>query len=167
MRNRHPGFDEFFDEHYVVVVNALTLATGSRSLGEEAAQEGFARAFRAWPRVREMGRPVGWVYTVALNVVRKTARRRAREAEFAVALPVVDTTASVATRVALRDAVLALPQRQREAVVLRYFADLSIDDTAAAMRCAPGTVKSTVAAALRALRIEFDEDEDGECNANR
>ena len=45
-----------------------------------------------------------------------------------------------------------LPQRQREAVVLRFFEELSVEDTAAAMNCAPGTVKATVHQALRALR---------------
>jgi RNA polymerase sigma factor (sigma-70 family) len=45
-----------------------------------------------------------------------------------------------------------LPERQREAVILRYFEELSVEDTAAAMNCAPGTVKATVHQALRALR---------------
>jgi RNA polymerase sigma factor (sigma-70 family) len=167
MSDRHRGFDAFFDEHYSPVVRALTIATGDRIIGEDAAQEGFARAFRAWPKVREMDRPVGWVYAVSLNVVRKSARRRTREDELMPPSAVTDGTAGVATRVALRDAVLALPMRQREAVVLRYFADLSIEDTAIAMRCAPGTVKSAVNAALRTLRVEFEDEPDGDHDANR
>jgi RNA polymerase sigma-70 factor (ECF subfamily) len=52
----------------------------------------------------------------------------------------------------LRAAVIALPPKQREAVLLRYFADLKIDDVADVMGCAPGTVKSLTAAAIANLR---------------
>src|SRR5256885_1784248 len=52
----------------------------------------------------------------------------------------------------LRDVMKHLPERQREALLLRFFEDLSVDDTASAMGCAPGTVKATVYQALRALR---------------
>lgn len=52
----------------------------------------------------------------------------------------------------LRSTLAQLPDRQREAVVLRYFEDLSVEETAAAMECAPGTVKASVHQALRKLR---------------
>jgi RNA polymerase sigma factor (sigma-70 family) len=67
----------------------------------------------------------------------------------------------VATSLSLRTSLAALPVRQRQAVVLRFLADLSIDEVAQAMQCAPGTVKSTVHAALARLRVELDEDPDG------
>jgi RNA polymerase sigma factor (sigma-70 family) len=52
----------------------------------------------------------------------------------------------------LRATLADLPDRQREAVVLRFFEDLSVEETAAAMKCAEGTVKATVHQALRSLR---------------
>jgi RNA polymerase sigma factor (sigma-70 family) len=64
--------------------------------------------------------------------------------------------------VSVRDAITALPARQREAVVLRYLADLPIADVAEAMGCAVGTVKATLHQALRALRVELEEDEDAD-----
>jgi RNA polymerase sigma factor (sigma-70 family) len=160
MTPRYGGFDDFFDVNYAPVVRGLTLALGDRARAEDAAQEAFARAVRKWSKVRVMERPVGWVYVVAMNVARRSARRRAREAELfepARATP-VDMTGAVSTRLALREAVEALPRRQREAIALRYFADLSIDETAAAMKCAPGTVKSAVHAALATLRVDLEDE---------
>ena len=52
----------------------------------------------------------------------------------------------------MRRTLADLPERQREAVVLRFFEELSVEDTAELMKCAPGTVKATVHQALRALR---------------
>jgi RNA polymerase sigma-70 factor (ECF subfamily) len=162
MTPRYGGFDEFFDANYAPVVRGLALALGDRARAEDAAQEAFARAVRKWSKVHAMERPVGWVYVVAMNVARRGARRQAREdaALHMAPLPDADVGGAVSTRLALRDAVAALPRRQREAIALRYFAELSIDETAAAMKCAPGTVKSAVHAALATLRIELD-DEDG------
>jgi RNA polymerase sigma-70 factor (ECF subfamily) len=162
MVSRDRGFGEFFAAHYASVVRGLTLATGNASLAEDAAQEAFARAVRKWSRVRAMERPVGWVWVVAMNDARRHARRAAREEQemTVAATPVADAGASVTTRVALREAIAALPSRQREAVVLRYFADLSLADTASAMQCAVGTVKSAVHAALATLRIELDDEDD-------
>jgi RNA polymerase sigma factor (sigma-70 family) len=53
-----------------------------------------------------------------------------------------------------------LPARQRAVVVLRFLADLSTADVADALRCAEGTVKSTLHSALAHLRVEMDEQED-------
>lgn len=57
--------------------------------------------------------------------------------------------------VAIRTAVAALPRRQRTALTLRYFAGLSVTETAADMRCAEGTVKSLCSQAIAGLRLEF------------
>ena len=58
----------------------------------------------------------------------------------------------------LQQAILQLPERQRLAVVLRYFGDLSLAEIAAAMGCAVGTVKSTLHSALARLEVELDDD---------
>jgi RNA polymerase sigma-70 factor (sigma-E family) len=169
MTVRNEGFDEFFDAHYPQVVRALGLAFGDRQTAEDTAQEAFARALRRWSSVRGMERPVGWVYVVAMNVGRRAAARRQRDARSeSEAMPPapVDATGTVVTRLALRDALALLPPRQREVVVLRYLADLSVDETADAMRCAKGTVKSTLHAALAALRIELDDDDDEEATTD-
>jgi RNA polymerase sigma-70 factor (ECF subfamily) len=154
-------FDEFYESHFDQVARALTLAGGDRELAHDAAQEAFARALRHWRKVREMDRPDGWVYVVAMNQLRdhwrRTERRRGRvpRPEY-----VADNTSAVATRVSVRDAIATLPPRQREAVVLRYLADLPLADVAAAMGCATGTVKATLHQAMLSMRIELDDTED-------
>ena len=52
-----------------------------------------------------------------------------------------------------------LPQRQREVVTLRYFEELSVEETAQAMQCAEGTVKATLFAALKTLRVKLKSSE--------
>jgi RNA polymerase sigma-70 factor (ECF subfamily) len=160
MASRRQDFDEFFAANYAAVLRGLTLATGDRAVAEEATQEAFARAVRKWAKVRTMERPIGWVYVVAMNVARRHLRGNGRDEAQPESPSALDMSGTVTTRVVLRDAVDALPARQRQALVLRYFADLSIADTAAAMRCAPGTVKSAVHSALAALRIELDDETD-------
>jgi RNA polymerase sigma-70 factor (ECF subfamily) len=152
------GFDEFFAEHFDSVARALTLTTGDRELARDAAQEAFTRALRHWRKVRDMARPDGWVYVVAMNQMRDYWRRADRAA--ANVAPIVDETGGVAVRLTVRDAIATLPPRQRQAVVLRYLVDLPIADVADAMGCALGTAKATLHQALRAMRVELEEDDD-------
>ncbi len=153
-------FDEFYESHFDKVARALTLAGGDRDLAYDGAQEAFARALRRWRTVREMDRPDGWVYVVAMNHLRDHWRRNERRRdrtptpEF-----LADNTSAVATRVSVRDAIATLPPRQREAVVLRYLADLPLADVAGAMGCATGTVKATLHQAMASMRIELDDTE--------
>ncbi len=58
-------------------------------------------------------------------------------------------------RIALVDALTRLPRRQREAVALRYLADLSVDDVASSLAVSPGTVKQSVHRALQTLRTQL------------
>jgi RNA polymerase sigma factor (sigma-70 family) len=60
------------------------------------------------------------------------------------------------TSVDLRTALAAVPPRQRAAIVLRYYCDLSVEETATVLRCSPGTVKSQTARGLAALRRLLD-----------
>ncbi len=155
-------FDQFYGTYFDRIARALTLAGGGdRELAHDAAQEGFARALRHWSKVRSMDRPDGWVYVVAMNTMRdywrRTERRRGRASDPAVP---ADNTSPVATRVSVREAIATLPPRQREAVVLRYLADLPLADVADAMGCAIGTVKATLHQATQSMRIELDDTED-------
>src|SRR5450755_2544250 len=115
-------FDEFYGMYFDRVARALTLAGADRDLARDAAQEAFARALRRWRKVREMDRPDGWVYVVAMNQLRDQWRRTERHGERAAARDdgTGDNTSGVATRLSVRDAIATLPPRQRQAVVLRY-----------------------------------------------
>jgi RNA polymerase sigma factor (sigma-70 family) len=167
------GFDEFFDDHYAPVVRALALAVGDRGRAEDAAQEAFARAFRRWRTVEAMERPMGWVYVVAMNVLRREWRRSAdhRSAAPGAGSGVCAWSADerlvggdhgqrVADTVSVRAAIAELAPRQRAVIVLRFLCDLSIAEVAEALHCSVGTVKSNQHDALRRLRVELDELDD-------
>lgn len=155
------AFDEFFAAHYDDLARTLTIALADRAAAEEAAQEALTRALRRWRHVRALDRPAGWLYVVAMNHVRDRWRREHREPRWKDELDTttVDPAGGVATAVSVRDAITTLPPRQREAVVLRYLADLPLADVAEAMGCAVGTVKATLHQALSSLRVELEEDD--------
>ena len=145
----HAGFDAFYAAEHGRLVTTLLLATGDADAARDATDEAFLRALMAWPRVGAMVSPAGWTYTVALNVVRRRARRRAMEQRLlrrTVAPAVVPAPAGEAWAL-----VADLPHRQREAVVLRYVADLTEAEIAQTMGVSRSTVSSTLIDAKRAL----------------
>lgn len=145
----------FCHAEHLRVVGMLALHVGDRAIAEELAQDAFAKLCRHWPRVRSMRDRRAWLNRVAFNLANSALRRRYAEARANArhgATPTVDRPADTAATLAVREAVAALPRRQRQALVLRYFEGLSVSETAEQMRCAEGTVKSLTAKAIGALR---------------
>ena len=101
-------------------------------------------------------------YRVAVNLARSRRRRQQAEQRALARVGAVAgaLAADVADSVAVRDAVAALPERMRAALVLRYFADLPVAEVAEILECAPGTVKSLTSQAIDRLRtvITFDDE---------
>jgi RNA polymerase sigma factor (sigma-70 family) len=136
------------------LVGSLSLFTGDADLAQELAQETLARVCRDWRKVSSLDAPGAWAHRVALNLARSHFRHRAvarRHDRRLAAAPPFDEPDS-ATVIAVRVAVARLPPRQRTALVLRYFADLSVAETAETMRCPEGTVKTLTRQAILALR---------------
>ncbi len=153
------GSEEFFDEEYQSVTRALTLAFGDRRLAEDAAQEGFSRALDRWARVRRMDRPSGWVYVAAFRYGRRQQRRGTPAPEEIIRGGSKDDTAALLNRLLVFDLLDSLTARQRSAVVLRYLADLSLEQVAEALGCRVGTVKATLHQSLEQLRRAGERDE--------
>jgi RNA polymerase sigma-70 factor (sigma-E family) len=148
-------FESFYEREYPRVRRALAVALGEVSTAEEAAQEAFVKAWIRWGRVGRMDHPAGWVYVVAIrHALRGRGRLRVRE-EDKPANDVGEIGSEVVERVSGEAALMSLAERQRVAVVLRYYADLPVAEIAAAMGCSVGTVKSTLHAALRRLRVDL------------
>lgn len=144
----------FCRREHLRLVSAMTLYTGDRDLAAELAQESLARAYRDWSRVSAMAEPGAWTYRVAVNLANSHFRRRRYERaarERAAVREVTAVPAAGIDQVVLR-ALRGLPRRQREAVVLRFLLDLSIESTAERMGCAPGTVRALTSQAMTALR---------------
>jgi len=148
---------------YAPLVGLLVVAVGDRSQAEDIAQEAWARAWSRWARVSTLDRPELWVRRVALNLSTSWWRRQqvARRRTAAMRPETAVDDPPVADDDLVRQ-VQALPHRQRAAIACRYFADMSVADTAVAMRCREGTVKALTSQAIGALRkvAVFDEEHD-------
>lgn len=140
---------------------------GDVDLAHDATQETAIRFMRQLPGFRGESQLRTWSLGICLNVVREIRRwsRGQRSLpqgaedgpESADVAPMPeDALARTEDIHALRAMLVTLPQRQREAVVLRFFEEMSVEQTAEAMGCAPGTVKATVHQALRALRRKLE-----------
>ena len=104
-----------------------------------------------------MESPGGWAYRVALNVLRRRARRSRRETQLFRVAAVAATGERPDWSVETRVAIAALPPAERTAVVLRYVADLTQADIARAMHVSPGTVASSLHAARSKLARLLEE----------
>lgn len=145
----------FCEDRYPKLVGTLSLYCGDRDVAEELAQEALVRCCRDWKKVRVMESPEAWLHRVALNLARSKFRRRAAEKRATARLdPPRETVPDTGPdRIALRDAVAALPHRQKVAVILRYYLDLSIEETSFLMDCPEGTVKTLTHKGLATLRF--------------
>jgi RNA polymerase sigma-70 factor (sigma-E family) len=143
------GFDLAFEGLYRLAYRVAFRILGDRGDAEDVAQETLARAAVRWSRLRE--RPEGWVTRVASNLAIDRYRRRARPA-VPLTGPVGLVDPYLGERGDLVHALRRLPRRQREAVVLRYLADLSEVQVALEMGCSVGAVKSHGARGLSSLR---------------
>ena len=136
----------------------LSQLRGDRDLATDATQETALRFLKQLSSFRGESQITTWSLSIALNVVRELRRKRQFDNLESAPDPVAATprvqrlTEEQEESKILRRELDALPDRQRQAIVLRFFEELSVEETAAAMNCATGTVKATVHQALRALR---------------
>lgn len=143
-------FTDFFEDASPGLLRLCYLATLDVEAAADAAQEALARAWRDWDRIAGAGSdPGAWTRTVALNLCRDRWRR-ARVADGHRPPPAPPRPDDLPD-VDLRRALAGLTVRQREAVVLRYWADLDLAGVAAAMDVSVGSVKQHLARAHRHL----------------
>jgi RNA polymerase sigma-70 factor (sigma-E family) len=156
-------FDRFVADAGDGLLRAAYLMTWDLADAEDLVQECLFKVARRWPRVRKMEHPAAYARTVLVHRALDEGKHRTRRrVELAEASAIVleqhedDAAARVLGRVEasadLMQALGELPPRQRVALVLRYFEDLSEADVAEAMGCSVGTVKSTTSRALERLR---------------
>lgn len=159
-----PDLAQMCRAEHARLVGLLALYVGDRGIAEDLAQETLVRLHQNWPRVRTMASPHAWVAKVGLNLARSWWRRRYAEhranrriAAGGAASRVGPEPADVLT---VRAAVADLPPRQRAALVLRYYAGLSVEEAATVLGCATGTVKSLTHSAINSLRLSLDDVDD-------
>ena len=147
-----------FDAQYAGLCRLATFLLDDPAQAEEVVQEAFLGTFVGWRRLRHPKRAGAYLRAAVVNQCRSRGRRRVHEQRGNRTVWAGTREAAVGSDVErvgdamfVLDAVRSLPTRQREAVVLRYYADLSEAEVAWALGCSPGTVKSQLSKARSAL----------------
>jgi RNA polymerase sigma-70 factor (sigma-E family) len=154
---------ELYSMHYTALVRLAAMLVRDTPTAEEVVQDSFVAMHDGWERLRDTEKALAYMRQAVVNRSRSVLRHRMvveknqqkpppdmPSAEHG-ALALVERSAVIA---ALRD----LPERQREAIVLRYYADLSEAEIAAAMKISRGAVKSHTSRGMAALRLALEYD---------
>lgn len=138
-------FAQFYADNAATMVRFAYLMSGSDSAAEDLAQEAFIAVYLRFDR---LDNPAAYLRTCIVNGAKRRGKREqlAKKTLHALREPVTSDHPDE-----LHDALLALPQRQRAAIFLRYYLDLSEREIAAVLGCRQGTVKSTLHAARQRL----------------
>jgi RNA polymerase sigma-70 factor (sigma-E family) len=148
------GFDLYVRTHAQALCRSAFLLTGDRHRAEDLVQAALAKAALRWEHIVTRGDPAPYVRTVMVRTAIAWRRRRWHGEVPTSSLPQSTATEHgwSADRRDLLHALLRVPARQRAVLVLRFYEDLSVADTALAMGCSVGTVKSQTAKGLAHLR---------------
>jgi RNA polymerase sigma-70 factor (sigma-E family) len=151
---------ELFRAHHLELVRLAMIVVGDLPTAEDVVQDAFERLSLRWSGVQRPANGLAYVRASVLNGCRSVHRRAAVARKHAPVLaqrPDVpsaqapDPGPGVAERSQLEVALLLLPRRQREVLVLRYYLDLDVTEIAATLKIAPSGVRSICSRGLRAL----------------
>jgi RNA polymerase sigma-70 factor (sigma-E family) len=150
--------------NYRQLVGLALLILGANATAEDIVQEAFIRVYGSWSKIRDPDRAAGYLRITTINLARsvlrrqQTARRYAPDPPAEPAGPEEQVLAKV-RNAGVREALRLLPCRQQQVIMLRYYEDLSVLETAQALQISAGTVKrhgfralATLAEALQGLR---------------
>jgi RNA polymerase sigma-70 factor (sigma-E family) len=155
-----------YETHALSLIRLAYVMLGDRPAAEDVVQEAFLGLYKRWSHLRDAASAPGYLRSSVLNGCRMVLRSRIRRDDrtrrdcIAGELPweSAEATALIGEEHRqLLDAIRALPPRQREALVLRYYLDLSEEETARSMGIRRGTVKSATSRALAALGQRMQE----------
>ena len=148
---------ELYGRHAPDAARLAYLLTGDRALAEDLVQDAFVRMFGRFRDLRNPDAFEAYLRRTVVNLSRSHFRRRRVELAYLERAAGAPSGANpeLGAREEMWEALLRLPDRQRTAIVLRYYEDLSEVETADAMRCPVGTVKSLVSRGIERLRHEM------------
>jgi RNA polymerase sigma-70 factor (sigma-E family) len=152
-----------YEAHALGLVRLAVVMTGDQGSAEDIVQDAFLGLYRRWDRLTDLPHPIAYLRASVLNGCRTALRRRSRADQRLHSLSEVPSESAEA-RVLLSEeqqavarAIRDLPDRQREALVLRYFLDMSEAEAAEAMRVSRGAIKSATSRALAAIERRLKE----------
>jgi RNA polymerase sigma-70 factor (sigma-E family) len=145
-----------YAEHALGLVRLAVIMTGDQASAEDIVQDAFLGLYRRWEQLTDTSFPLAYVRASVLNGCRSALRRRSRLRPADLAADVPGESAEARAMLseeqrAVARAIRRLPGRQREALVLRYYLDLSEEEIARTMGISRGTVKSATSRALAAV----------------
>ena len=144
-----PPFETFYETHRAEIHGFLVRRLG-REHAEDAFQETFLRALRAYPRLEHGAHLRAWVFTIASRIIVDHARRRRPQGE----LPELAAEDGLPAFEDLAPLTDDLPPKERAAVVLRYGYDLGYDEIGAAIGASEQAARQAASAGVRRLRKE-------------
>jgi RNA polymerase sigma-70 factor (ECF subfamily) len=139
---RSVDFENFYAAYFRPLTIQLFAYTGDLATAQDLAQEAFGRALNRWKRIAVMDDPVAWVRRVAWNLATSRWRRTRTAMQFTRRQRGEPAAAPSPDRVALAQALQALPAQPRRAVILHYLADLPVDAIARQEGVTEGAVES-------------------------
>jgi len=149
-------FTDFVQAAWPGLFRTAWLLVGDPGLAEDLVQTSLAKTYASWGRVRDLSAARGYARKVMVNTASSWFRKRSWKNEVPTGeLADVGVERDATDRVALTDALRQLPPRQRAVVVLRFYEDLSVEQTAEVLSISPGTVKSQASHALEKLRTSL------------
>jgi RNA polymerase sigma-70 factor (sigma-E family) len=163
MREDEAAYRDFVTARLAHLRRVAYLVCGDWHTAEDAVSTALAKLYVSWNKVRDRERIDAYARTMVVRAVldeRRRPWRRERdpfdEAVGAQAVP--DRTNQVHDRILLRQALESLPRRRRAVLVLRFYEGLSVEETAEALGCTAGTVKSQTARGLATMRDLLPDD---------
>ena len=152
---------QLYHEQYRTLVGLAGLLVDQHGEAEEVVQDAFVRLYASWGKLRDPSRASFYLRTTVLNLARGRLRRRrvARrhpELPGPDAPPADEVTVAPDTRSAVITAVRALPRRQQDCVLLRYYGGCNEHEVAASLGISPGSVKTHLHRAMAALSSTLD-----------
>lgn len=153
---------ELYSLHYRPLVRLASMLVRETGTAEEVVQDAFVALYGNWSRLRDAGKARAYLHQSVINRSRSVLRHRAVEDKHAPALASPEAGAdhpalALLDRSAIVLALRGLPARQREALVLRFYGDLSEAEVARAMGISRGAVKSHTSRAMSTLRKTLDD----------
>ena len=154
---RHWPVEEYVALHGRHLKRAATLLTGDSYAAEDLCQDTLARMVTAWPRIRSPDAAHSYALTTMARLYRRQQKRRWLAETPTACLPEQSLPSpDVAESVTLRACLAQLPPGQRAVLVLRYYGDLTVAETAKALHCSQGNVKSQSSRGLARLQDLWD-----------
>ncbi|WP_091771698.1 SigE family RNA polymerase sigma factor [Blastococcus aurantiacus] len=149
------GFADFVGQWSPALLRVAFLLTGDRGMAEDLLQTALLKTSRRWSRIADHDAAYPYVRRVLVTTYASWRRRHRVSEVLTDRLPEQATADDVTAPGRAVAALDGLPPRMRAVIVLRYYEDLSEADTAAALGCSPGSVKSQASRGLARLRIEL------------